>query len=43
MRLTKLNIGARLGLGFAVVLAFAVVITVIGIWQLHSVGKATQQ
>lgn len=43
MRLTKLNIGARLGLGFAVVLAFAVVITVIGIWQLHLVGKATQQ
>ena len=33
MRLTKLIIGARLGLGFAVVLAFAVVITVIGIEQ----------
>ena len=43
MRLTKLNIGARLGLGFAVVLAFAVVITAIGMWQLHSVGNATQQ
>ncbi|MEG3000189.1 MAG: methyl-accepting chemotaxis protein [Comamonas sp.] len=43
MNFSKLNIGARLGLGFAVVLAFAVVITGIGMWQLHSVGKATQQ
>ncbi|MDI9857573.1 MCP four helix bundle domain-containing protein, partial [Comamonas sp. 17RB] len=43
MNFSKFNIGARLGLGFAVVLAFAVVITAIGMWQLHSVGKATQQ
>ena len=43
MNFSKLNIGARLGLGFAVVLAFAVVITGIGMWQLHSVGQATQQ
>ena len=43
MNLTKLNIGARLGLGFAVVLMFAVVITAIGMWQLRSVGQATQQ
>ncbi len=43
MKFSKLNIGARLGLGFAVVLAFAVVITGIGMWQMHSVGKATQQ
>ena len=43
MNFFKLNIGARLGLGFAVVLAFAVMITVIGMWQLRSVGQATQQ
>ena len=43
MNFSKLNIGARLGLGFAVVLAFVVVITGIGMWQLHSVGRATQQ
>ncbi len=43
MKFSKLNIGARLGLGFAVVLAFAVVITGIGMWQMHSVGKATQR
>lgn len=43
MNLTKLNIGARLGLGFAVVLVFAVLITAIGMWQLRAVGQATQQ
>ena len=43
MNFFKLNIGARLGLGFAVVLAFAVMITAIGMWQLRSVGQATQQ
>ncbi len=43
MRLSKLNIGARLGLGFAIVLSFAVLITAIGMWQLHAVGQATQQ
>jgi len=43
MKLTKLNIGARLGFGFAAVLMFAVLITAIGLWQLHSVGQATQQ
>ncbi|MBQ0133303.1 MAG: MCP four helix bundle domain-containing protein [Comamonas sp.] len=43
MKFSNLNIGIRLGLGFAVVLAFAVLITAIGMWQLHSVGQATQQ
>lgn len=43
MKLSNLNIGTRLSLGFAMVLGFVVVITAIGMWQLHSVGQATQQ
>ena len=43
MKLAQWKIGTRLGMGFALVLAFAVAITVMGMWQLHTVGKATQQ
>ena len=43
MNFSKLNIGARLGLGFAVVLVFATVITAMGMWQMHAMGKSTQQ
>jgi len=39
----RMKIGKRLGLGFAVVLAFAVLITGIGVWQLHSIAEATRQ
>ncbi|HEY4081594.1 MAG TPA: methyl-accepting chemotaxis protein [Burkholderiaceae bacterium] len=43
MNLNKLNIGARLSLGFIVVLAFAVVIAGVGLVQLRSVAEATRQ
>ena len=36
-----MKIGKRLGLGFALILAFSVVITVIGIWRLQAVSNAT--
>jgi methyl-accepting chemotaxis protein len=42
MKLANLTIGTRLSLGFAIVLAFAILITGIGIRQLHAVGDATR-
>jgi methyl-accepting chemotaxis protein len=40
---SSLNIGKRLALGFAVVLAFAVLITWIGVWQLNALAHATRE
>ena len=39
---TNMRIGNRLGLGFAVLLALAVVITSIGVWRLYSISQTTQ-
>ena len=39
----SMKIGKRLGFGFAVVLALAVLITGIGVWQLNAVGNATRE
>src|SRR5689334_19205501 len=39
--LNNINIGKRLALGFAVILAFAMLITAIGIWRLQQVADAT--
>ncbi|HUG59004.1 MAG TPA: methyl-accepting chemotaxis protein [Candidimonas sp.] len=39
---TNMRIGNRLGLGFAVVLALALVITSIGVWRLYSISQTTQ-
>src|SRR5450830_115020 len=39
----SIKIGKRLGFGFAVILAFAVLITGIGVWQLNAVGNATRE
>jgi len=38
----NMGIGKRLALGFALTLAFSIVITAIGIWRLHTVSEATQ-
>ena len=38
----NMRIGKRLALGFALTLAFSIVITAIGIWRLHTVSAATQ-
>lgn len=38
----NMKIGKRLTLGFAVVLAFSIVITAIGIWRLQAVSTATR-
>jgi methyl-accepting chemotaxis protein len=38
-----MKIGKRLGFGFAVVLAFAVLITGIGVWQLHAMAEAARE
>jgi methyl-accepting chemotaxis protein len=38
-----MKIGKRLALGFALVLAFAVLITGIGVWQLGALANATQE
>jgi methyl-accepting chemotaxis protein len=38
----NMRIGKRLTLGFAVILAFSIVITAIGIWRLQVVSEATQ-
>jgi methyl-accepting chemotaxis protein len=40
--LTRISIGKRLALGFAVILALSVAITGIAIWRLHSVASATR-
>ncbi len=39
----NLRIGARLGIGFAVVLILMMMITGIGVWRLQEVGTATEQ
>ncbi|MGO4377603.1 methyl-accepting chemotaxis protein [Pseudoduganella sp. RAF53_2] len=39
--LNNISIGKRLALGFAVILAFAMLITAIGIWRLQQVADAT--
>ena len=39
----NLNIGARLALGFGLVLAFTLLMTAIGIYQMRSVADATQE
>ena len=38
----NLKIGARLGIGFALVLSLMLVMTVIGVWRLQAVGNATR-
>ncbi len=43
MTLNKLKIGARLSLGFAVVLLLAMVIAVAGLWQLRAVADASRE
>lgn len=40
---TNMRIGNRLGLGFAVLLGLAVVITSIGVWRLYSISQTTQR
>jgi methyl-accepting chemotaxis protein len=41
--LSNMKIGKRLTLGFAVILAFSVVITGIGVWRLEGVSTATRE
>jgi methyl-accepting chemotaxis protein len=38
----NLTVSSRLGLGFAIILALLLVITVSGLWQLHRLADATQ-
>ncbi|MGK5015808.1 methyl-accepting chemotaxis protein [Janthinobacterium sp. 61] len=40
--LRNVSIGVRLGLGFAVILLFSMVITGISVWRLHDVATATR-
>jgi methyl-accepting chemotaxis protein len=40
--MNNISIGKRLALGFAVILAFAMLITAIGIWRLQQVADATR-
>ena len=40
--LRNVSIGVRLGLGFAVILLFSLVITGISVWRLHDVATATR-
>lgn len=42
MKFASLNIGARLGLGFSVLLALVGLITAMGMGQLPAVGQSTQ-
>ena len=37
MNLSKMKVGTRLGLGFALVLAFLVIITIVGIWRMAQI------
>ena len=39
---STMKIGNRLGFGFAVVLAFSILIAGIGVWQLHAVAEASR-
>lgn len=39
---TNMRIGKRLGLGFAAILALAVLITGIGVWRLYTLAQTTQ-
>ncbi|WP_019143412.1 methyl-accepting chemotaxis protein [Noviherbaspirillum massiliense] len=43
MKISNLKIGTRLGFGFAVVLAFCILITGISIWRLNAVADATRE
>ncbi|MRW84162.1 HAMP domain-containing protein [Pseudoduganella sp. FT26W] len=43
MKISDLNIGTRLGIGFATVLIISAVTTSIGIWNLRQVAQATQK
>ena len=43
MKITNLNVKTRLGIGFAIVLALAIVSTAIGIWNMRQVAMATQR
>ncbi|MFZ6645008.1 methyl-accepting chemotaxis protein [Undibacterium sp. TJN25] len=43
MNIKNIGIGKRLGLGFAVILAFSMLITAIGIWRLQTVAGATRE
>jgi methyl-accepting chemotaxis protein len=38
----NMNIGKRLGLGFSVILALSILISVIGVWRLQTVADATR-
>ena len=40
--LRNVSIGVRLGLGFAVILLFSMIITGISVWRLHDVASATR-
>ena len=42
MKLSNLNIGTRLGAGFAVVLVLVVVIAAVGMYSLSVVGTVSQ-
>lgn len=39
----RMKIGARLGLGFAILLVLSLLLTGIGIWRLQTVADATRQ
>jgi methyl-accepting chemotaxis protein len=43
MKMVNLKIGTRLGIGFAIVLSLAVILTVTGIWNMRQVAVATQE
>ncbi|WP_081768768.1 methyl-accepting chemotaxis protein [Herbaspirillum sp. RV1423] len=43
MKIANLKVGTRLGIGFAIVLALAIVSTAIGIWNMRQVAMATQR
>ncbi|WP_394781920.1 methyl-accepting chemotaxis protein [Undibacterium sp.] len=43
MNIKNIGIGKRLGLGFAIILAFSMLITAIGIWRLQTVAGATRE